>query len=636
MKKLRRILLIVLTISMVFNCFGCGKNSTEETSAIPVVKGKYLVEDGASGYKIVIPQEAEGLIGIAAQEFNKFFKESTSVELPVITDDQAESDGKYISIGETTLLKSTSITYEYSELGNDGYKIVTQDENIYLIGGADYGSLYAVYELLSYLIEYDFFYQDCYTIAEGVSQIPLYDFDITDIPDIASRTASDGVVTSDNYTMYRMRVRHYEVDYIPIGNRWAHNSIYYVMDHENANDKWFDDSGKQVCYTAHGDEEEYQKLMDASFETMKAALIKYPEKTKISYSCSDDYESCTCEACTELTNKYGTITATSILFLNDLCERVDQWFESEEGKPYARDLKIDFWAYHNYEKAPVVYNEETGEYKPYDELKFHEDLYVFVAPIKMDFYASVYDTKVNKPYRENVEAWSSVSGGQMYIWFYSTNFNYYLVPYESFNHMQEYYQFAKEMGAKHFFDQRIYDESGFVTGWSNLKSYLGSKLSWDVDADVEALTDKFFAAYFGPAEDEMREYFEEVRMLTEYNREYNELGGLSSIWLEMTDEKYWPKDVLLKWIDYCNKAEEKIAVLKESNPELYDSYHEHIIGEKVSALYLYIEIYSYNTNPSVIDAYKAEAVEIFERLNMGEAGEIKTISEDVLGKWGIE
>ena len=161
MKKLRQLIIFVLIICMVLGSMGCATDKETSSNGLTTVKGKYLVNEGESTYKIVIPKQADGLVQVAAGEFNKFLSESTGVSLPVVTEDEINAGDNYISIGETTLLKETDITHEYDELGRDGYKIVTEGDNLYLIGGGEYGSLYAVYGLLEYLIDYDFFAQYC-------------------------------------------------------------------------------------------------------------------------------------------------------------------------------------------------------------------------------------------------------------------------------------------------------------------------------------------------------------------------------------------------------------------------------------------------------------------------------------------
>lgn len=629
MKRINRILISILIISMVLGCVGCKKNVETVNSGLTEIEGKSLVEQGKSEYKLLISEDAGSLIHMATSEFNQFFSESTGIRLPIVT--QADSTDKVISIGETALLKETDITYEYDELGRDGYKILTKGDDLYLIGASDYGSLYAVYGLLEYLVEYDFFAKDCYTVAQGVEDIPLYDFQLTDIPDISLRSASDGIVSSDTSTMYRMRVRPYNEDFLTVNGLWAHNSIAYVKDDPNANAKWYNLNKTQLCYTAHGDEAEYQKMLNASLDSLKKSLMENTEKESVTFTMEDNFDICNCDTCNAMTKEYGAITSTIILYLNDLNQMVRDWFETEEGKPYARDLRIVFFAYHEYEAPPVVYNEKTGEYEGTNGIKLDDGVYCMLCPILMDYNRPI-TAEENEEYYKNMRGWRDLVDGNLYLWYYSSNFVYYLVPFDNFDSMLANYKFAVESDAYYIFDQRQWNETGVLTGWSSLKSYLNYKLAWDVNQDVGKLIDKYFAAYFGPASNEMREVFDELRVMTNYQHEEKELKGDRRA--ESVHEKYWPKDVLERWLETFDRAEAKIETLKDKNPTQYELYRDHIMGEKLSVLYLFVECYSYNTAEDLIDAYKNEFKEIGDHFGIIHMDEAYSIS-DLYSKWGL-
>lgn len=632
MKRIRQILALIIIMALTAGCFGCTKQADEDVeNKTAVVKGEYLLSAGKSDYRLLIPKDAGNLLQTAASEFNLFFSESTGLTLEV--DEEPQDGAKYISIGETALLEKAGIAHDYEELGRDGYKIVTKDSNLYLIGGADYGSLYAVYGLLERLIDYDFFAKDCYTVAQGVTEIPLYDYDLTDIPDIPLRIASDGVVTSDSSTMYRMHVRPYLENFITVNNYWAHNSFQYVQDSKDVNSKWFNASKTQLCYTAHGDKAEYKKMLKASFETMKKELKNNTERESITYTIEDNYDTCTCDACNQIVEEYGALSASIILYLNDLNKMVRDWFETEDGKPYARDLRIVFFAYQGYEAAPATYNEKTGKYEANNGISLDDGVYCQLCPIHIDYYRPITD-KANEGYYTNMRGWTDMLDGKLYLWYYSCNFNYYLAPYDNFDNMADYYRFAVKSKTYYLFDQRQYNETGVLTGWANLKSYLNYKLAWDADQDMGELIDQFFEAYFGPAADEMREFFEQMRLITNYNKEHTEIGGYRSINYEIVSEEQWAKDVLQKWLDICEEAEKKIEVLKETDEKSYQLYLDHIEGEKLSVLYMFVECYSYNTSADVIEAYQKEFKEIGDRFGLGYLKEAEKITE-LYTKWGI-
>ncbi len=625
MTSFRRIIILVFILSMMLSVVGCDNDSGTANEGNFVVDGQYLVNNGETEYKIVIPEGTGGLLKIASSDLSRFVSEATGVNIPVITDKEASGEGKFISIGQTTLLENTEITYSFEELGRDGFKIITEDDDLYLIGGGEYGSMYAAYELLEILVNWDYFAQDCYTLTKGMTQIPLYDLDVTDIPDIPIRVASDGVVETSNQALYRLRQRPLTENFIFIKGYWAHNSFKYVEDSPDVNETWYNAAKSQLCYTAHGDAEQYEKMQEAAFIALRDALIQTPDRDGVTFTIEDNSDYCDCDACNAMKTQYGALSSTVILFLNDLNVRVRTWFETEEGKPYARDLRIVFFAYHAYEAAPATYNASTDTYEPNNGIKMDDGVYCMLAPIRMDYYKPITD-QANQEYYNNLKSWGDMAQGNLYLWYYSTNFFNYLAPYDCFDSFAENYRMAAQCDAYYLFDQRQTDERVTVTGWSTLKDYVCSNLAWDVDQNPEELIDRFFEGYFGPAAPEMRGIFDQLRLLTEYNKEHMEMSGQSTIYLSLTDEKFWPKDILEQWMEGYDRAEEKIASLKESDPALYQAYLERIQKEKLSTLYLFVECYSYNTSATLIDSYKAEFKELADKLSVTKRHESNDIS----------
>ena len=153
-----------------------------------------------------------------------------------------------------------------------------------------------------------------------------------------------------------------------------------------------------------------------------------------------------------------------------------------------------------------------------------------------------------------------------------------------------------------------------------------------MDRNPEELIDRFFEGYFGPVAPEMREIFDQLRLLTEYNKEHKEMAGQATIYLSLTSETFWPKDVLQQWLEIYARAEEKLESLKESNPALYQAYLERVQKEKLSTLYLFVECYSYNTNAALIESYKAEFKELADKFTVTKYYESNDIS-GLYDKW---
>lgn len=631
-----KIITILLVLTLLFSFIGCGETSesivestSESEGGATVVENEYILRNGATFYEVLYPANATQVEMVAVSEFTTFFKNATGVSMRSVSDDKMKPDGKYISIGYTSLLAQTDLTYSAQEIKVDGFKIKTVGDDILIFGASDYGTLYGVYDALGYLLNFEYFYTNTYRLNKGVTNLNFYNFDIVEIPDIEYRAAGYGMVSANTLDAYRLRMRPYPEFFIPVNGIVFHNSISWV----GGNGAWLSNSGKQLCYTAGGDEEQFELMLEASLETLKTHLAQYPDRNVITYTIEDNPDFCSCDACKEVLAEYnGVNSSVVILYLNAFNKKVKEWFETEEGKPYKRDLDIVFFAYNATTDAPVEFNEATQKYEGINGLKLDDGVSVMYAPIAADYTTGL--TKGdNAQYYKTAKQWHDISKN-VYLWIYSTNFSHYLAPYDTFDGIEENYRVAKEINTRWIFDQAQWNEYGFSTGWSTLKSYLNAKLAWDTTLDLGVLIDDFFATYFGPAEAEMREIFNQMRTLTVYNKVHNSYGGIRSIYQNVMYEKFWPKGILKNWIDLLDKALEKIEPLKTANPTAYRDYYKHIVGERISIYYLYIGLYSYNTDENLLNEYKRNVTSDIATVGITLSSESSGDISGLLKGWG--
>lgn len=160
-----------------------------------------------------------------------------------------------------------------------------------------------------------------------------------------------------------------------------------------------------------------------------------------------------------------------------------------------------FFAYDRTTNSPVVKN-EAGEWQPIDDtVVCDEGVSVFYAPIDIDYLQSIH-ADINSNFKENFDKWSVISD-KVFLWLYSTDFNYFLTPYDTVSNLSELYRFSKASGADFMYNQGQHNQYGGATAWHILKAWLSAKLMWNVNADVGQLLDEFFGGYFGEAADAM-------------------------------------------------------------------------------------------------------------------------------------
>jgi hypothetical protein len=660
---------------------------------------RFLLKDGVTDYKIVIRAAPVGygdywmLETIAAKELAKFFEEATGVQLLTVKDTVVHysDDAKYISIGNSSFLTDSGVDIDYAQLPGGGFRIVTKGNSIFLAGGdagagvttgEENGYMYAVYEFLYKLFDLDFYFTDSYSMKHNVTNIPLMDYDITEVPDIEYRATNysfvDNQYTRDwgwyNFNLYRYRQIRSNQLLLGIGAEGSiwHNSFAYVgvekmtripgwfsyvaedapvyLEHpkwfsiDQTNSVWPSWSswsrgpehgvydGTQLCYNAQGDEAERDALLAKSFETLKAALIKYPKRSIATYTIQDVGSFCDCDECRHVKEEYGADSASLILFMNDLHGIVDEWFLTDEGKDYARELEIIFFAYHATEEPPTKGN-----------LKCDDGVSVFYAPITADYTRSLNDP-VNAATKKYMEDWAKVSK-KIFLWTYNSNFSYLFTPFDSFDNLQDIYQLAFEHNTAYIFNQSqiglslTWDQTNdHVTAWEIYKAYLQAKLAWNVNADVDELTDRFFDGYFGEASGEMREYFDDFLRHLDTLKATTDYGGARSFFQDTVAEKYYPLDVLSKWNDYIDSAIAALEPLRLTEPDRYALLYSHIANERLSVLYLIIEIYGTKA-PAVISAeklleYKLTFKEDAINLMYYDISTFKIPA--LLTKWGVE
>lgn len=632
MKKLKKILVIalsaIMTICAFTACSGGGKNDNNDENKETIVTppaayeeveslheiscpdtDRDLVKNGATEYKILLAANPTQNESLASSELTSLFYESTSVLLETVNEtDGTATEGKYISIGRTKLLESTSLTVDKAEVENDGYVIRTIGDNVFICGGGDKGSLYGTYEFLTQTLGFEAFGADSYSLNKGVSNLKLKDYNVKERPDFAKRVEGYKFVRDDKTYLNRMRQQSYVEDtWIFVNGSEMHNSLKYLPDSEygEKHPDWYSAGAIQLCYTAHGNAEEYESMVLEAADVMIKHLIANPDKDVITFTQSDDPTWCTCDACKAENLKYGTDSAVVVKFCNSLNKKVREWMASEEGKPYARDLSILFFAYNTTVPAPVT-KTENG-YKPVDDSVVCDDgVYVFYAPLAMDYTSSINDP-INDEFRENLVAWSAVSK-KIFTWFYSTNFKYnYLIPYDNFATMQELYKFAKTVNVEMLYDQGQAGQAGGATGFHVFKEYLTAKLEWNVSLDVNELTDRFFRNYYGEAAESMRKMYDEIRVRTAIAKAEGLYGNVrESIYQEMNTIEIWPQSLLTRWNEYIDDALTAIESLKGTTE--YNALHKHIVQERIFVNYMLIEKYNAQYSEQAVDEMKAEFI----------------------------
>ena len=632
MKKKIKILSTLLAVLLALSCgVGCKSGDISSTDAPPVnneegFKGihnlsapdtdKFLVQNGRCDYVLVTPEEESAKIREAKNEFLYFFKMATGITLKAIKDTGLthNENQRYISLGNTKLFESSGIEIDKQLLDIDGVRIVTKDNSIYLTGAQDQGTLNAVYTFFDITFGLEVYYYDCMEIEEGVRDKKLKNYDVTDIPDFPNRELKGVTVFSDDYDVKQLNSRmrttrtFYSECYASCPSyddntfdvRQGHNSnsnhlpeAQYKTEHP----KWYSDQGKQLCYTAHGDEIEYRAMLDESMKKIAYSIDRHykkgynPELMKYyTIFMEDNYEVCSCETCSINVEKYGTHAASQLMFMNDLGVLFEEWVNKPENAIYqAQDIALCMLAYQDFAEPPVKYDESRKAYVPIDEkVKARHNVAVSIADIFIDYQQS-FDAPEHDRTKRIMEGWASVSDN-IGVWGYASLFKNNMYMYDTFNMFTgETLAYFAGLGSQSMYIAWL--ATAVHTTYRSLFYYMQAKLLWDTSLDEQELMDNWFRAMYKDAAPIMKNLF--IDMRTHAATVYSENGFYCrfSCYNKVENKQMWPMGTLKQWISACDKAILAIEEYKTSDPELYQALKNHIDAESISPIYILLKLY---------------------------------------------
>lgn len=579
------------------------EQSVEYSSAV-------LAADGKSDYVIVIPQKASEYIRFAASELQTLFSEATGVELPILTDEEAEfsEGGNYISIGSNKVQAESGVTCDYTVYKESGARLVTKGNSVILTGGSDEGALYAVYDFLKVLFDYEFYDEDAYTLTrKDTVNVPV--LDISDIPDFDYRMYGDfqqyDAVGGTEKHAFRLRYKVYGQGHALDGH--AAELVLPESEYYAEHPDWFStETGsfggkevRQLCYTN-------EEMTEQFIKNVKKILSDKPDTNAISIAQADVNIWCHCAGCTEAMEKYGNGnpnlgSVTQNLFVNKVVKAVDAWLA--EAYP-GRNMTYMILAYHRTEMPPS-HRDENGNYVPNaPELVLPDNVLVQYASIYTDRNIAFKD---NSSENGKIRAWAACSSN-LQIYEYPAHYTHVCMPYDGLHVFADNLRFAHELGFRSYYMQGNFNTES--SGFTPLKIYVASKLMWDTSLDPMELAYDYIDHCYGDAAPYMREFFDLLRTRIAYLR--SECNYCSSVFETGVTTTNWPLATMQSYQELFDKAYDAIDYLKRTDPEQYEVLFRKIMIEEMFVRYVNCSLYL-NYYP---DSQKANMIDEFEQYAM--------------------
>ena len=129
--------------------------------------------------------------------------------------------------------------------------------------------------------------------------------------------------------------------------------------------------------------------------------------------------------------------------------------------------------------------------------------------------------------------------------------------------------------------------------------------------------------------------YKEYRVLAAYQTDEMGYKGSRSIFMNALQEKFWPKNLLARWIDQLYQGIDSLEPLKTTDVSLYDKLVNNVEVELVSFLYLYVELYGNVTDLETVNLYKTECKRIIESIGLTLYAERNAPVSTIFTSWGL-
>ena len=675
-KKILTILniILILTVFLVSAC----KAKTTTTEEKPVTSDTYygrtqiikdsdtyLVEDGTSKYKILLREDASKAELYAAQEFNSLLESHSNTTLEIVSTSELEDFQKYISIGNTVLAESLNYNISKNGINRNGFKIKTNNDNLFIVAGDYTGLIYGVYRFFEKNCDYMYYAPDEIRINKSES-IKLLSYDYEDWPDFPERDVYN--YTTKTYPAATMRY------YLngSIYSKWSEmfgegtwwSSLYdqsmeeqicpskiYGAEHPD----WYYGPGgdtnatrSQLCFTKalydKGEFDAYSSgLLDEEgnlttdetfsdgshglFWTFCYNLIKNyisieEDKTLFQLGMSDNEYFCDCETCKRDISEY-TRTGLVIRFANQVADVVKEW--QDKNCP-ERTIYLTIFAYLTVVQPPVVL--EDGQYKPIDEsLMVRDNIIIRYAPMLEGYLFPLLNEKHNARANIQMNGWKALAN-HFAVWDYTINFG---ETYQTFPNWMASYENLKSYYDYGYID--IYNQGNGTS--TNLTFYymdmwIRSRMLWDIHKDYKELMNEFIEVFYGPSASCINDYIEKLTF--HYLNFMQPMGYNGAATAATTTIKNYPLAFVESILDGFDKGFDAI-----NNDTNLSEERKGVLTKRLeyeSIFFKYVEITLYSSYFSKEDLI--QKIDDFERIcKNGELGGLRTFSNiyEVIVDW---
>lgn len=451
----------------------------------------HLTDDGGkTNYAIAVAPDAIPAEKTAATELQKYLKEVTGAELPIVDQSQASIDGHFIYIGPSEAVKQGLPDVPWDTLKSDDIVIKTKGNSLFLAGGRPRGTLYAIYQFLEDVVGCEWWTAKVSTIPR-VEQLKIPAQNLVYSPPSPYRFAYYADFFGN--PSYGVKMKQNGIGGIPetLGGEvsvigWCHTFGKFLPPEKyfDAHPEWgalvdgkrqkWTETGGQLCLSN-------TEVVSALVEAAKAQLAAHPDQKVISISTNDNYFRCECDKCRAIEKKENAASGPLIYFVNAV---------ARELKKTHPDVLVHTLAY--------IYTFKTPQ-----NVKPDDNVLIAVCTFTGNLFLP-YTDKGNAFLTKDIEQWAAMAK-HMFFWDYTADYDDAWKIRPNIFIMAPNLRYFAQFKPWGIFSQGVsYFEP--VTDFQGLRLWLTTHLQWNPNADEIALMKRFLQGYYGPASTALYDY----------------------------------------------------------------------------------------------------------------------------------
>lgn len=428
----------------------------------------------SESYRIVIPDQAAPQEIGAAAVLQTYLRKISGRELVVAALREAEGEGNIVlCTGARTAFSGDTAAAP----GNDGFRIYTRNNNLYIVGGSGNGLAYGVYTFLEE-------YLGCRMYAPGAQVIPARTevripqrIDNRQEPVMAHRhlgyrgkstgeyamwnKISPAIGTPESHwgsfaeTLYRL---------LPAEKYYRQHPEYYALY-----------NGKrvpsQLCLTN-------PDVLREVTANLKEWMAARPDALYWSVSQNDNTGYCRCDRCEAVHREEGTPSGTLIRFVNQVAAAFPDKVISTLAYTYSRE-------------APK-------------QVKPAPNVSILFCNIECNRSCPLETDTLSASFRNDLTGWEQITDS-MFVWDYVIQFKNLVSPFPNLRTLQPNLAYLAAHGVTGMFEQGNREVGG---EFSELRSYLLAKLMWNPYQDADSIITDFTDGYYGAGGKYVKQYID--------------------------------------------------------------------------------------------------------------------------------